>query len=218
MLEKPSGARREPRWLEAYQGALLLEAARTFPPDPSRKDALSAETAHALVAAFLLTGGRSAEVLGLEVEDVAFDRELIIFRPNTWRRLKTLQSARPVPLHPQLAEILRAYLNRQVLDRPPTHSPAFPFVHHRRGSDAQGMAGNPRSSRCPGRMEERLDPVEDVPAYLLRCAAPDAGWRSANLSFHCESGTRSRLRRHGRADLLPPRRHSAPLGVGGVPH
>jgi integrase len=120
MLEKPSGARREARWLEVHQGALLLESSRTLLSDPSRKDALPAETAHALIATFLLTGGRSAEVLGLEVDDVGFDRQTVTFRENHWRRLKTLKSARVVPLHPQLAEILRAYLNRQALDRPPT--------------------------------------------------------------------------------------------------
>ncbi len=63
-----------------------------------------------LVAAFLLTGGRRSEVLGLEVDDVSFDRKVVTFRPNTWRRLKTVTSHRSVPLWPQLEEILRQYV------------------------------------------------------------------------------------------------------------
>jgi integrase len=55
-------------------------------------------------------GGRSAEVLGLEVEDISFDREIVTYRINEWRRLKTLKAARVVPLMPQLAEILRPYI------------------------------------------------------------------------------------------------------------
>jgi integrase len=109
MMEKPAGVRREAKWLEVPDAALLLESARTLPPDPWHKDALTAEAAHAILATFLLTGGRSAEVLGLEVDDVSFERQTVTFRPNDWRRLKTLTSARVVPLWPQLAEILRPY-------------------------------------------------------------------------------------------------------------
>jgi integrase len=117
MLEKPSGVRREARWLEVPEASLLLESARTLPSAaPQLKDALPAETAHALIATFLLTGGRSAEILGLEVADVSFDRRTVTFRLNDWRRLKTLKSARVVPLWPQLAEILQPF----VFGRPPS--------------------------------------------------------------------------------------------------
>jgi hypothetical protein len=51
-----------------------------------------------LVATFLLSGGREAEVLGLEIDDISFSRETITFQPNQWRRLKTRGSARVVPL------------------------------------------------------------------------------------------------------------------------
>jgi integrase len=64
-----------------------------------------------VLATFLLTGGRRAEVLGLEVSDVSFQRNTVTFRPNRFRRLKTATSARVVPLWPQLGEILHAYLN-----------------------------------------------------------------------------------------------------------
>jgi integrase len=65
---------------------------------------------HPLVATFLLTGGRKAEVLGLEVKDVSFDRKTVTFRPNERRSLKTRTSHRTVPLWPQLEEILRPYV------------------------------------------------------------------------------------------------------------
>jgi len=62
------------------------------------------------VATYLLTGGRHDEVLGLELDDISFDRHTIAFRPNRWRRLKTRQSRRTVPLWPQLEVILREYV------------------------------------------------------------------------------------------------------------
>jgi integrase len=116
MLEKPQGTRREARWLEVPEAALLLESARTLPALLTQRDSLPATFTFALLATFLLTGGRSAEVLGLQVEDISFDRRTVIFRPNAWRRLKTLSSARVVPLWPQLEEILRPF----IFSRPPT--------------------------------------------------------------------------------------------------
>jgi integrase len=116
MLEKPAGARREARWLEVPDAALLLESARTLPQLTTQRDALPADFAHALLATFLLTGARSGEVGGLEVSDVSFDRRTVTIRPNGWRRLKTLTSARVVPLWPQLEEILRPF----IFSRPPT--------------------------------------------------------------------------------------------------
>jgi integrase len=113
LLEKPSARREEARWLEVHQGALLLEAARRY--RPTRAD-LGMPFAYPLIAAFLLTGGRRAEVLGLEVGDVSFDRKTVAFRENQWRRLKTTGSHRVVPLWPQLEQILRPYVFG---DRPP---------------------------------------------------------------------------------------------------
>jgi integrase len=116
MLEKPTGLHREARWLEVHEAALLLESARTLPPAlPQLVDALPADVAHALLATFLLTGGRQREVTGLEMSDVSFDRRTVTFRVNDFRRLKTLASARVVPLWPQLEEILRPF----IFGRPP---------------------------------------------------------------------------------------------------
>jgi integrase len=72
--------------------------------------------AYPLVATFLLSGGRRAEVLGLELDDVSFDRKTITFRPNRWRRLKNRRSHRVVPLWPQLEAILRPYLDQRVVE------------------------------------------------------------------------------------------------------
>jgi integrase len=50
-------------------------------------------------------------VIGLEVDDVSFERRTVTFRPNARRaRLKSATSWRVVPLWPQLEEILWAYL------------------------------------------------------------------------------------------------------------
>jgi integrase len=51
------------------------------------------------------------------VADVSFDRETVTFRANAHRRLKTRTSHRVVPLWPQLAEILKPYTDRRVINR-----------------------------------------------------------------------------------------------------
>ena len=138
--EKPVPARREAKWLEIPEAALLLEAARTLPSgSASRGGRAPAPYAHALVATFLLTGGRPSEVLGLEVEDVSFDRKTITFRPNSWRRLKTAQSHRSVPLWPQLEEVLRPYVFS--IDRPPSTLlfPSFRTGKERMLTDARKL-------------------------------------------------------------------------------
>ena len=116
MLDKPAGVRREARWLEVPDAALLLESAWTLAPLTTQRDALPTPFAHALLATFLLTGARSSELLGLEMSDVSFDRGTVTIRPNGLRRLKSLTSARVVPLWPQLEAILRPF----IFSRPPT--------------------------------------------------------------------------------------------------
>jgi integrase len=116
ILEKPSGHDRgESRWLEVHDAALLLEAARLPLP---LVNGHPTHHAHALIGTYLLTGARVREVLGLETEDVSFDRKTVTFRPNQWRRLKTRKSRRTIPLWPQLEEILRPYVFNP--ERPPT--------------------------------------------------------------------------------------------------
>lgn len=107
---KPTIVRREARWMELDEAALLLESARTLPGISNNLHAFDGELAYPLLATFLLTGGRRAEVLGLAVDDISFDRRTITFRPHTWRRLKTGTSLRVVPLWPQLEAILRPHV------------------------------------------------------------------------------------------------------------
>jgi integrase len=129
MMDKPSGARREAKWLEVPDAALLLEAARTLPADPSRGDALPAEIAHAILATFLLTGGRSAEVLGLEVDDVSFDQ--------ADRYLPTERVAAPEDPHVGAGGAALAAAGRDppALCRPRRRSPV-PVARHREGIHA----------------------------------------------------------------------------------
>ena len=65
---------------------------------------------HALIATFLLTGGKRNEVLGLVVSDVDFENSLVRIQPNQHRRLKRVWSERAVPVWPQLDEILGPYV------------------------------------------------------------------------------------------------------------
>ena len=62
---------------------------------------------------------------------MSFQRQTITFRPNEWRRLKTLTSHRSVPLWPQAESVLRAYfadkerdggLGRLLFPSPVSHS------------------------------------------------------------------------------------------------
>lgn len=107
LMEKPVAAKEEARWLEVHEAALLLEAARTYEPEA---DAKAHPGIYAIIATYLLTGGRPAEVLGLAVDDVSFDRKTITFRPHPWRRLKNKKSHRTVRMWPQLEGILREYM------------------------------------------------------------------------------------------------------------
>lgn len=107
LMDKPRQTRDEASWLEAHDATLFLEAARLY--QPVRED-LATPGLYPLIATFLLTGGRRAEVTGLLVEDVSFDRKTVTFRPNEYRRLKSKTSRRVVPLWPQLEGILREYV------------------------------------------------------------------------------------------------------------
>lgn len=71
LMDKPKGERKEANWLEVPDAALLLESARTY--KPKRPDA-AMPFIYPLIATYLLTGGRETEVLGLEINDVNFER------------------------------------------------------------------------------------------------------------------------------------------------
>ena len=111
-------------WLETGEAARLLEAARSIEAGKHGTRAL-----HAILATFLLTGGRKQEVLGLERAQLDIDGGWIHFQPNRWRKLKSRHSRRAVPLWPQLRQILEEYLARR---RP---AGALLFPSHRRRTE-----------------------------------------------------------------------------------
>lgn len=159
--EKPTGtATREAEWLEPEEAALLLEAARKFSPDDS---AGGHNFVHELLATALLTGGRKSEVLGLEVEDVSFDRDVIRFRENEHRGLKTKTSTRTVPLWPQLREILQPYVFDPERSGP-TSGLLFPSP--RTGEDARGRPEAARQGGGAGGIREGRGPSTEAPSHL----------------------------------------------------
>ena len=111
-MDKPRAETPEAEWLEVSDAALLLEAARCYSPPPDKR---GIGFMYPIVGAFLLTGGRYSEVMGLLVGDVNFERRTVTFRPNDHRRLKTKRSRRVVPLWPQLEPILRDHIRAQGL-------------------------------------------------------------------------------------------------------
>jgi integrase len=156
IMEKPSGRAAEARWLEVHEAALLLEACRHYqPPRPELAPPLLP-----LVATFLLTGGRLKEVLGLAVTDVSFQRETVTFREHAWRRLKTLTSARVVPLWPQFREILQEYLDGP--DAPAADGLLFP-------------SDTPRTRQHP--KEQMLKDFRKT----LDGVAKTAGWQAGDI-------------------------------------
>jgi integrase len=111
LMDKPIAAEHDAAWLEVYDAALLLEACRAYEPkDTGPAEGVPGALLHAAVATFLLTGGRTSEVLGLTVGDLSFDRGRITFRTHPHRRLKNRQSVRSVPLWPQLRAVLVPYV------------------------------------------------------------------------------------------------------------
>jgi integrase len=75
MYTKPTEERREAKYLEAHEAALLLESARTYraPVDDGGFPWM-----YPLLATLLLTGGRRSEVFGLELDDVSLTHGKIL--------------------------------------------------------------------------------------------------------------------------------------------
>jgi len=144
LMDRPQVDRAEAEWLEVHDAALYLEACRRYTPKVRKASppaaakgkrkgkprlemlAIPPAMLHAIVATFLLTGGRKSEVLGLTVGDVSFERGKVTFRKHAHRRLKTLTSARSVPLWPQLREVLVPYVAS--MPSPAPESLLFPSV------------------------------------------------------------------------------------------
>ena len=190
MLEKPVANRREARWLEVNEAALLLAAAREYKP---RRSDVAIPFIYPLLATFLLTGGRESEVLGLQRSDVSFERESVTFRPNRWRRLKTNTSHRTIPLWPQLRAALQEYLDGPTSPRGDLLFPATrakheqPLTDLRKALDAVAAscgwsAGQVRSkmfrhSYCTARLQT-LDRGQPVSLWTV---AREMGHSSTSL-------------------------------------
>lgn len=104
----PTVDRGEAVWLEPGEAARLLKAA-----GHEDRNAHNRAFPHMrpLLATFLLTGGRKAEVFGMLARDVDLENDAIHLRPNRYRGLKRSKHRRHVPLWPQLREILEPYLD-----------------------------------------------------------------------------------------------------------
>lgn len=98
-MKRPPFTSPEAVWYEFGEAARLLAAAEAV-----------GQYEHALVATFLLTGGRNEEVRTLAAADVDFRYKVVRFKPNQWRGVSTKKRKRDVPLWPQLARVLRPYV------------------------------------------------------------------------------------------------------------
>jgi integrase len=101
---RPRIDRGETRYLESHEGWALLEAAERI---EASTDYRATPSLAALLATFLLTGGRRQEVFTLLVSDVDFDNGLVQFRPNEYYGARKSRTAvRTVPLWHQLRQYL----------------------------------------------------------------------------------------------------------------
>lgn len=106
-VRRPRVEKTEEVWLEIDEAVRVLEAAAEMETDPTSR---SYPHVRALVATYLLTGGRRSEVLGLTRDSLDFEHGEVVIQSNEWRDLKNQHSARRVPLWPQLEAILRQHL------------------------------------------------------------------------------------------------------------
>ena len=107
-LEHVEGTGAEASWLETGEAWRLLEGARAL--DEEARGTSRCPYLYAIIATYLLTGGRKEEILGLERADLDLDGGWVHVRPNRWRTLKSPHSQRAIPLWPQLRRILESYL------------------------------------------------------------------------------------------------------------
>lgn len=191
MQDKPAMPAPAPDWLEVPEAALLMESARTW---KSARPGIATPDLYAIVATFLLTGGRKSEVLGLDVEDISFDRRTVTFRPNAHRGLKTRTSHRTVPLWPQLESILRAH----VFERDEPHPGGLLF------SAAAAKFG---SDHRVGEFDKQLDQI------AARCGWQPGAIRSRMFRHTYAS---ARLQTTDRGEAVSAFTVSREMGHGGL--
>ncbi|MDY7091811.1 MAG: tyrosine-type recombinase/integrase [Acidobacteriota bacterium] len=102
-IEKPRLPQSLPRCLSHREARQVLYAARhaSWPTELQRC------RSEAMVATFLMTGVRRAELLRLEVADLSFRAGTMTIRAGKARKDRT------IPLHPQLVPILLGYLEEK---------------------------------------------------------------------------------------------------------
>ncbi len=121
LIDKPKLERDEAVFLESGEAARLLAAAKEM---DGRGRGLAVPFRYPLLATYLYTGGRPEEVLGLEVEDIDFERGVVIFRRNQWRDLKRRWSRRTVPLWPDRLDtaVRKAKIEKRVTPKTFRHT------------------------------------------------------------------------------------------------
>jgi len=102
----------------ALPQAEVRRPARFFSAEQARRIVASASgMERVLYQTALLTGMRSGELLGLQREDLDFERRMIHIRRSVWERRvqtpKSKASAMPIPMPDALAVLLREYLAEQ---------------------------------------------------------------------------------------------------------
>jgi integrase len=110
-----------------------------------------------LVATVLLTGGRSAEIVGLETAEVSFDRKTVTIRPDAWLEMARTRRNRWERASRCLRQNLRQTIQVGQNDQRPTRPKG------RRGSSFQ--------QRGPARLEaicRTPNPLKRHPAGLNR--------------------------------------------------
>ncbi|MDB4947456.1 MAG: recombinase XerC [Gemmatimonadetes bacterium] len=108
MNERPGVPKSTTKLIEAPDLALLLESARTLQEEVDPADRMKPlACAHAMLATYVYTGARDAEVKAMDVSDVHFATGYVEIRGT-----KTANADRAVPLHPALGAILREHVRR----------------------------------------------------------------------------------------------------------
>lgn len=108
LLREVSRRRSETEWLSIGELALFLESARTFVCEGRGAGVVQAiPCRYELVATLMLTGARESEITHLQVHHLDFEARIIDI-PNP----RTGQVDRSMPLHSQLYDILKPYVER----------------------------------------------------------------------------------------------------------
>lgn len=156
LFTRPANDATETLWLEVPEVAAILEFAKAW---RSPRHDLAIPYLYEILAMFFYTGCRAAEIFGMCIGDIDFDREIIHVRVNDLRRVKTRTSARIIPLFPELAAILRAYLDGPFAPTGrllfPAYNPGGPesmITDLRKSLDRMPMPARFERQRAPGEM------------------------------------------------------------------